>query len=483
MGRRLAAVVTILFAVVWVPLLSRSLWWDEAGTYWMAHEGLIRAVQKTMHWPGQSLLYAAIASVFCFDGTPARDLLLRIPSLLGIFGATYFLYRIAEERIGNHAGMVAAILFLFHPDVTMVGFQARPYTLAMAAATASCWALGQWEKSRSRIYLLYYACAVTLVLYLHYFFAAILAAHALYLAYMFFVDGRRERMFELIGAGAAALLLALPLVPHIRLLMSEGHTLPFGSPPSLQALTDLLAPSLLIAGLLIAGCVLSWAGPATDCETKPPGRAFLVLLITWWLVGPVLFWAASRATPMRIFVPRYLAYTYPAQALLLTWLGCALFGAARARIWALAGVLIFAANPVMAIHARKGPDELLPLIRLIRAEPHAPLFFPSLLPESQAYDWRSGNQPGSYLFAPLVAYPIENPLIPLPRYPTSEIKDYVGEVVDKRLAGSPEMLFVDKDGDWEQWIVDRMRRAGYHAEIRPAGNFSLLVFKRCGAGC
>jgi hypothetical protein len=87
--------------------LTRSFWVDEAGTFWMVHEGAIRAVQKTWHWPGQSILYSVIASFFCFDGSPWRDALLRIPSLVGIAAAGYFLYRIAERRIGDRAGIRA----------------------------------------------------------------------------------------------------------------------------------------------------------------------------------------------------------------------------------------------------------------------------------------------------------------------------------------------------------------------------------------
>jgi len=477
-GPTLAAVVAVLFAVEWGVLLSRSLFWDEAGTFWMAHEGIIRAVQKTMHWPGQSLLYAAIASVFCFDGTPLRDFLLRVPSLIGVFGTAYFLYRIAEERIAKQAGMVATILFLFHPGVTVVGPQARPYALAMAAVAASVWALGKWEKSRSRTHLAYYLCAITLIIYLHYFFAAVLLVHALYLAYVFFVEGRRERAAEVIGAAILAVILALPLFTHFQLLLHEGRTLPFGPPPGLQSLSDFLAPSVLIAGLLVSGCLLLFVPAAASREQNPLDRAFWTMLMALWLAGPVLFWAVSRATPMRVFLPRYLAFTYPGQVLLLAWLGCRLFGAARARIWALAGVLILAANPLLAIHARRNPEELLPLIRLIRAEPNAPVFFPTELPESQYYDWRAGNRPDSYLFAPLVAYPIQNPLLPLPRYATDEVKAYVNQVLDSQLAGSREVLFVDMYDEWGRWILDRMRRGGFRAEIRPAGNFNLFVFQR-----
>jgi hypothetical protein len=44
--------------------------------------------------------------------------------------------------------------------------------------------------------------------------------------------------------------------------------------------------------------------------------------------------------------------------------------------------------------------------------------------------------------------------------------------------GSSEVLFVDHDEQWKQWILDRMRRAEFHVAVRPAGSFKLLVFKR-----
>jgi hypothetical protein len=181
---------------------------------------------------------------------------------------------------------------------------------------------------------------------------------------------------------------------------------------------------------------------------------------------------------MRIFVPRYLAFSLPAQGLLFAYLGYRLFGGAGARVWALGAVVLFAANPIVALRGMHGTDELLPVIRLIRAEAKVPVFFPSLLQESLFYDWRAGNRPESYLFAPLVAYPIGNPLLPLPVTTTDEAKAYVDQMVDTELSGKSEVLFVEYLELWEPWIVDRMRRAGFHATVQTAGNFNLFVFRR-----
>jgi hypothetical protein len=450
---------------------------DEAGTFWMVHEGAIRAVQKTWHWPGQSILYSVIASFFCFDGSPWRDALLRIPSLVGIAAAGYFLYRIAERRIGDRAGIVAVILFVFHPGVIEIGLQARPYALAMGAVAASCWALLEWEESRSRSHLLRYMLAAILVIYLHYFFTVILGIHALYLIFVFLVEGRRQRWGETVVAGAGILLSIVPLIPHLRLLLGQGHTLPYTSPPALADLADILAPSLLIAGLLAAGCLLSMVWQAAQNRGMRRDPAFLFLITAWWLVGPTLFMVVSKATPMRIFMTRYLAFSFPAQALLFAYLGYRLFGAG-ARVWALVAIVLFAGNPILAVRAAQGKDEFLPVMRLVRAKAGVPVFFPSLLHESVFYDWRAGNQANSYLFAPLVAYPIDNPLLPLPAKATDDAKEYVGEMVDSRLKGNSDVLFVDYLETWEPWILGRMRQAGFHATVRTAGNFKLFEFSR-----
>src|SRR5437899_4837024 len=205
-GRMLPVAAGILFVAVWVPRLMRSFWVDEAGTYWMAHEGLIRAVQKTWYWPGQSILYSAIASLFCFDGSPLRDALLRIPTVIGLAVAAYFVYRIAERRVGERTGLAAVILFVFHPDVIDLASLARPYAPAMAAVAASCWALDEWTVSRGRKHLFCYVAASILVIYLHYFFTVLLGIQALYLLYVFVVEGRSQRFGEAILAGAVVVL-------------------------------------------------------------------------------------------------------------------------------------------------------------------------------------------------------------------------------------------------------------------------------------
>ena len=226
---------------------------------------------------------------------------------------------------------------------------------------------------------------------------------------------------------------------------------------------------------MLAGIPLAFADLAAPTGEGKPRPASGVLLAAWWLAGPVIFFLISRLS-LHIFVLRYFAFTLPAQSLLFTYCGYRLFGAPGARIWALLGVIFFAMNPLIGRADTR--QDLLPMIQIVRSEAKAPVFFPSLLVESLSSDWRAGNRPGSYLFAPLVAYPIPNEVFPLPFAPTADAKAYISSIVDSRLAGKAEVLFVDKDEVWEQWIVDRMSRAGLHLEIRKAGRFKVLLFRR-----
>jgi hypothetical protein len=67
--------------------------------------------ESRLHWPGQSILYAAITSLFCFEGSPFRDILLRLPALLGAAAACYILYRFANDAIGPVFGGRNTITF------------------------------------------------------------------------------------------------------------------------------------------------------------------------------------------------------------------------------------------------------------------------------------------------------------------------------------------------------------------------------------
>src|SRR5579864_260025 len=92
----------ILFAIVAVRLcvmpLIASLAVDETGTWWIVKGSLAETISRASYWAGQSLLYMPIAwSAKQIGG--AHEIVLRLPSLLAMGVAVFFLYRLAERLL------------------------------------------------------------------------------------------------------------------------------------------------------------------------------------------------------------------------------------------------------------------------------------------------------------------------------------------------------------------------------------------------
>lgn len=478
-------ILGVLLFLDWGPRLLRSFWVDEAGTYWMVHDGLLAAIQRTWHWPGQSILYSVIESLFCLQTGPLREIVLRIPSLIGMAAAAYFLYRFAEQAIGRGAGFLTVTLFLLNPVSITLGTEARPYALALAAVAASSWTLYRWVELRSKGYLIAYIAASTLIVYLHYLFITVFCAQLIYLLFVFFIERRYSRWKAILAAYVSIALLATPLIPHIRLLLREAHTLPFMmEPPYLGELNSFLLHQVLALGLFLAGFVTVLF--FTDCVKQPISltRPLLVFFLTWLLLIPVLFFAVSVLTTMRVFVDRYISFAVEADALLLATAGYAFFSAWPGRFWVLLAVVLSTASPQTIRHNMNiGIDDLKPFMNIIKAESKsdspAPVFFRSELPESNSGDWRSGLNGDGHLYAPFVAYPMRNRLIPLPFHFTDEVRTYISQTIDSQLRNLPEVIFVTHDPNWDPWMINRMKQAGFEAaSIQKPNSFTVIIFKK-----
>ena len=476
-------VIAALLCLTLGPRLFRSFWVDEAGTFWMAQGGPLEAIHKTWQWPGQSVLYAFIESFFQVNNGVLREFVLRLPTLVSAIVAYYFIYRLAEDALGKASGLTAVVLFAFHPLTLQIEAQARPYGPAMAAVIASCWALNRWVVKRENRILAGYIVSSALVVYFHYFFAVIFLAHACYLLYVFLIDRQSTHWKRIIGAYLAIGILVCPLWPHMRLLLREAHTLPFVAPPTIPQLTEFLLPSLLIFGALTAALIVQFFFP--NALRKPPAfdRSFLVLLFAWWLLGPAIFFLTSVATPMRVFIARYMTFAVPAQALILAYIGFSVFGPASSRVWALLAVLLSTGSPLSMIAGRKvGYEELMPFMRVIKAESvkaNPPVFYSSPLPESNFYDWKDGLSGTARLFAPFVVYPMPNKLLPLPYWLTDEVKADIQDVVRKRLREQREVLFVTHEPQsWNAWMIAELKQAGFSAKVVQPNGYSVTIFTR-----
>lgn len=480
---RMAYAIAVLLAIpVYLPRLFRSFWVDEAWTFWMAHEGTWSAIARSSETMGQSLLYGAIASLFCLQDGLMREPLLRLPSLAGLGLMLYFTSRLARRAMGPAAGLCTFVLLLFHPLSLETYVQARPYALAAAAVAASFCMLYEWVETRQRRFAAGYAVATALIFYLHYLYSMALLAQACFLFWVFVVEKRTARWKDLGAAVLSVAVLLLPLAQQLRRLAGSAKTLVFSPEPTWLELLTALAPVMLVFGAICAGGLVLltpavWGAARRKWEFPAP--SLCVLLLVWWMGGSVFLFLVSRLTPIHVFVARYLGSSAPADALLLTAIGVAVFEWEIVTRWAFIVVLVSTASPVRWRTAwQPGGMEARPAIEIVRrVSPNQPppMFFKSSFYESNRVDWRRGLD--SQMFYELVAYPVPNRFLPLPIRFDEEAKQEVAGLLNGELKDTPIVVFVQL-GDVPEWVVTQMALRGYRMEVQQPNGYSVAIFRR-----
>jgi hypothetical protein len=376
-------------------------------------------------------------------------------------------------------------MFAFNPVAYYLGTEARPYALAIAAVAASSWFLYKWVQTRKQRDLIWYVIASTLIVYFQYLFVTIFLVQAIYLLWVFLFERRHARWLQIAVAYAVVALLVLPLLPHLKLLLEQGRTLPFVSNPNpLELMTFVLSP-VLAFGLFVGALFVQFVFPNTEYGTRL-SRSTILFWGVWLLLTPTLFLLLSIKSKTDIFIDRYMSSALEADALLLAAGGYIFFGASRARLWALCAILLSTASPIAMRRAWGiGYDDLMPFMQIIKSEsrtnPPPPVFFRSELPESNVNNWRDGLQGESRLYAPFMVYPMPNALLPLPFHFTEEAKAFISDKLNSELRNTPEIIFVTHDNSWDSWMTERMARAGFVLARQESPNlFSVLVFKKAG---
>lgn len=478
---KIAYALGLLAAVgLYWPRLLRSFWVDETGTYWMVRDGFWAAIEKCASWPGQSIAYGALASLFCKPDAAGNELLLRTPSVIGLALMLYFTTRLATRAMGPVAGCCAFLLLLFHPNSLDLYIQARSYGLAAAAVAASYYFLFVWAEDRKPFSAACWALASICVLHLHYLYATAFLGQAVYLAWVFFVEKRREKWGHWALAVLAVAAALAPLAFHLLSLVSASHTLvTLGKPDiinlALTVIPPWLGPAAAVAALLIRLAYRAWRGEGGVAAPS----AYAVLVAGWWLLGTFFMFILSQIGHYQVFVPRYLGFTGPAEALLLSAAAAWLFGRRALLGWAVLTITLVAVVPRSPLDPRiawrTGYSEAGPALALVRGI-QAPVFFQSSLVESNFLAWRNGPS-GSYLFNELLAYPVPNRVLPLPIRMDMDVAYHLTGLLDGELKNEPVLIWV-RFGDVPEWLPGQMAERGYRMEVLRPNAYSVAVFRR-----
>ena len=461
--------------ITWLPRMCWGFWVDEAGTYWMACRGLRAAIGRTMQFSGQSLLYSVLVSVFCTAG-PIKEFLLRLPSLAGIIVGAFLLYRLAERMLGAGAGPLAALVLVSPAPMVEAATEARPYALAVTAVIGAAYALFEWIESGRRRALAAYTLSAILVLYFHYLFGFALAVFALYVLIR---KLPARRLGEFAAAEIAVLASLIPLRAHIENALGHPN---FGAkavlPGLLQLGVALFPPEIMIgAGLGLALLLALYTRSVGRPGAIPPASVFLI--VSWAFLGTAVFFAAVHVTGASLFASRYLLFEMPGFALLVAWLGTSLRDRKSVTIFCLAIFSASALNVPNLIQLWQGSAREWRTPLAIARQADAPTFVSSGLVESNSEDWQRGTAGDSYLFAPLSAYPLREPILPLPYFLNGAGTANVRAALNEPLGDARRLVLLSRSGgDAAPWFEHELSSRGYRAKTLYDRELVVVEFDR-----
>jgi len=475
-------VVLVIGMVVvgWGPRLSWGLLQDEAFTAWQAQGGWTGIVPAKLVNPGQSALFAFLEAPFYFPHSPHMELWLRVPALLGTALACYFLYRLAETMVGAGTGALAVLAFVGNLTVLTYSTQARPYTFAVAACLAALWGLVRWLATKSRRHGLLFAVSLALVFHFHFLFGVFVLIPALAI-WNHARGGGRVDVRGLAGWLAVSALLLLPLIPLARMFASgHGGFAPFRL-PGLDVLLLTLVPGSLLLGAIAFLLMLPVAGrPALRTLKDRSARPLLILLLTWLIAPPVILFAASHVVHQAVLIDRYFIHTIAAQALLVAFAFRG-FPPVLARVGLLACFLTF---PIIW-GLREKPDgpgswrRPMQAVRALDPAGAAPVFMQAGHPQADALDWKHGVEQNSWVFSPLVTYPLPNRVYPLPFTLNDEVKDYVQRAAASELAEAPVIFYAGlRELPLTDWLPQFFATRGYTATVAVTEDQGLVVMRK-----
>jgi len=478
---RTAILVMTCLAVAlgWLPRLRWGFWIDESATYWMSSEGWRAAIERTWNWPGQSILYSIVESFFAVHG-PWQEAVLRIPSVVAVAIAAWQVKRLAELLIAKEAGWYALVPFVCAPDVMSFATNARSYGMALTASLISFRYLLEWQRDGEKKNAALCLVASILTVHFHYLFGFILLIQAAYLLLSAGYGHRVRWSLPLVTAAAVPLSL-LVILGSLRNTAQQKADFQ-ATPPEVAQWFKLVFPPTLLLGLALGGALVLLLMPKRKLKWSPIplARPVAWLLIVWLLAAPTLFFLVSRFTSKTMFTSRYLLFTLPAIVLIVSWAICGIRNLQARTICVLA---IFAANvlhPAMLLSAfRESPSSWRePLGLLAQKPPSAPVFAASGFAHAVFGNWKTENPKTSPLFAPLSAYRIANPVIPLPYQFFPEVERFI-ERKTAELGPQPVIyLLSEEDSGLAPWMTKYMEGQGYRAHMEHANEFVVIEFSR-----
>ena len=296
---------------IWFLALRAPLWLDETLAYWQVSGGFAKVWTRSLLMPS-SVGYLYILW-FAKSILGSSEMALKIPSLLAMLGAVFFLFRSARELFDRETAYIASVFFCLETNVVFAATDARPYGFALLATNLAVFAFIRWMANPTMRRAILFGAAAAAVLYFHYLFAAILPAFAIYYLVA------RGRSLKQDAQQLAAMLvsfgvLMLPLLVRVTNLYQTRvtHVVQELLHPGLTALNT-LAPMQTLIGF-VAVAFLAGLVRKIKLPTRDSFPAVLLPLLLALVPAAVLF-GVSEVTHAHLIIPRYLTVVAPGSAL------------------------------------------------------------------------------------------------------------------------------------------------------------------------
>jgi 4-amino-4-deoxy-L-arabinose transferase-like glycosyltransferase len=456
---------------LWISPLSSSLWLDETVTYWVVKDGLREAVDRALRYQQSPAYYAMLWLVVGLGG--AREIVLRLPSVIAAAGAALLLYRLGTRLVDREAGLLAVTAFACVIGIGGVPANARPYATALMVAVAGTLALVRWLDRPSAGTAGAYVVLAALTVYAHYLFGIMLAVHVVYVIARRQQDGTPP--WGRIGIVLAAIgVLLLPLGPPLLSLVRRRASLSWADEPS-------LADVLGVVALPLALAVPAWResrGRRTSVD-----RASLLLVVAWSILPPLAVSLVTWLTSLRLFFPRYYLAWTPGLALLAGLVIRTVEGFPARRLIAIGLVVLTVAVSGPHLRSRQDWRSAVQAVRSATEGVDTPILVDAGLIESAQIDWLGDRERSSYLLAPLSFYPVRGRAIPIPYSLDVGAQGYLEALASVLRARERRFILIGNNDrlrpvPFREWFENRLRPDFDSWSLGPFGAISVVVFER-----
>jgi Dolichyl-phosphate-mannose-protein mannosyltransferase len=484
----LMAVAVVRF---WLMPLGSSFWGDEAGTFWTVKDGLRAMLGRMQLWPNTSPLFGVISwAAYRIGG--AHEYALRLPSLVAIALASWLLYRLAVRLLDSASALPAVAVFICLQPVVIAACEARPYALVLALGIGATLAIVRWLDTGFEGYAAAYLAAAVLLLYTHPLTFPLILTHALY-AVLRLREGTPVRGKQLVGAALAMGILMLPQLPMLLEYGRGAGSHIYVGRPYFAGFAETLVPSELIMGAGL-GLFIAWRLGFRQREGRlslsrrfePIPMSSQVLLFALLMVPAGLFFAISVFTPIKTFLIRYIIVSNIGLAL-LAGAGIGRLQPAWARNVVTSSILLCslaafgAFGHLWPLHHNQDWRGALALVKAIAGPTGMPVIFQSPYIESTALLPGAGDDPPEFLTAPVVMYPVDTRVIPVPLTFNQRSIAYMNAKVIPETEKARRFLLVSlgegpegpqgSEHAYVNWLLGRLSE--FHA--RNLGNFGAVL--------